>query len=100
MKGMIGILKQCQGCSRAECLTKRFERIEACERVTGSLQEQHRHLNLEQMLAALGGRAIGRVERKAEKRNAANVGERRDRLSLRCHAAAERLAAGDQRQLW
>jgi hypothetical protein len=40
------------------------------------------------------------VERETEKREPANFGKWCDRLRLRCHAAAERLAAGDQRQLW
>src|SRR4051794_22731855 len=51
------------------------------------------------MLATLGRRTIGRMKRETEKRKPANLGKRRDRLRLQCHAAAERLAASNQWQL-
>jgi hypothetical protein len=40
----------------------------------------------------------GRVQGKTEKRKSADTGQRRDRLRLRRHAAAERLAAGKHRE--
>jgi hypothetical protein len=62
------------------------------------LQEQHRHLDVEQMLAALARRLFRRMQRKAEEGEAAHAGQRRRGLRLRRHPAAERFAAGDQRQ--
>ena len=51
------------------------------------------------MLAALARWLAGGMQRKAEKDQPAHAGQRFDRLRLRGHAAAERLAAGDERQL-
>ena len=48
------------------------------------------------MLGPLVGWLVGRMQRKAQERQSADAGERRDRLRLRRHASAERLAAGDQ----
>ena len=51
-----------------------------------------------EVIAALVARPAGRVQREAEEDEAGDAGQRRLGLRLRRHPAAERLAAGEQRQ--
>src|SRR6266850_759175 len=50
------------------------------------------------MLGARGTGPAGRMQRKAQKNEAADAWERLVTLCLRCHSPAERLSAGDERQ--
>ena len=63
---MIGIREQPQGGARAKPLDEPPEQLLVGELVAGSLQEQHRHVDLEQVTAAIVGRPSRRVQREAE----------------------------------
>ena len=82
----------------AERLANRFELIQRRERIARTLQEEHRNVHIEKMFGAILRRATRRMQRKAEEGQPAHAGQRRLRLRLRGHPAAERLAAGDERQ--
>jgi hypothetical protein len=66
--------------------------------VASTLQKQHRNADIRQVLRAIFRRLAGRVQRKPEEDQAADARQRRRGLRLRCHASAERLAPGEQRQ--
>ena len=83
---------------RPEALDHGFEQRQLRELVVGALHEQHRDLDIGEVFGAIVGRLAGRMQRKAEKRQPVDAGERRCRLRLRGHAAAEGSAAGDQAQ--
>src|SRR5262249_53884916 len=68
------------------------------ELVAAALQKQHRDLDREKMLATLVRRPSRRMQGKAEEGEAADARQGRCGLRLRGHAAAEGLAAGDQRK--
>ena len=55
-------------------------------------------MHVGQVLAAVSGGAPGRMERKADEREPEHVWERRERLGLRGHPAAHRLASGEERK--
>jgi hypothetical protein len=63
-----------------------------------ALQEQHRIRTPARCAARSSDGFPRRVQRKAEENEPANPRDRLSRLRLRRHAAAERLAAGEQRQ--
>ena len=98
MEGMIGILEQSQGCARTKPFDKSPEQLLVGKLVAVSLQKQHRHVDLEQMAAAIVGRPSSRMQREAEKGETLNARQGRFRLRLRRHPAAERFAAGNQGQ--
>src|SRR4051794_40775801 len=52
MKRMIGVLEQVQHRALAKLATQWLKLVQHCERIARALQEQHRHLHVEQMLAA------------------------------------------------
>lgn len=98
MKGMVGILESFHGGARAESFGERLEQLQVCEPVARPLNEQHRDFHLEKVLAARVGWAPGRMQRKAEEREAPDAGKRGCGLRLRGHPAAERFASGNERQ--
>ena len=98
MEGMIGIREQPQGCARAKPLNESPEQLLVGKLVAVSLQKQHRHVDLEQMAAAIVGRPSSRMQREAEKGETLNARQGRFRLRLRRHPAAERFAASNQGQ--
>ncbi len=100
VKGMIGFLQEFQRGPRAEALHDRLQQFEARELVARALQEQHRNLDVRQVVGAiLRGTSRG-MQWECEKRQARDAGQRRERLRLRSHATTERSAAGDQRETW
>src|SRR5437879_4763633 len=98
MEGMVGALEKVERCAIAELRDGRLEEPQLGEFVLGPLQEQHRDLYVREMLGPLDRGLAGRMEREAKKRQAAYAGQRLKGLCLRGHAAAERLAAADERQ--
>ena len=72
---------------------------EVGELVARPLQEQHRNVDVREMRGALVGRLARGVQREAEEHEPANAGDRRNRLRLRRHATAERLAAREERHI-
>ena len=76
----------------------RPQQLQVGQHVARSLQEQHRDLDVEQVPGALVRRPSRRMQREPEEGQAADARQRRSRLGLRSHAAAERLAAGNERQ--
>src|ERR1043166_4979064 len=95
---MIGILNELQRRACAECRAKRLELIQHRQWVAGPLQEQHGDVDVEQMFATLLRGAPGWMQRKSEECQSADAGKGSCGLRLRRHPAAERLAAGDERQ--
>src|SRR5215472_11338115 len=95
---MIGILDELQRCALAEPLDQPQKQIKHGELVAAALQKQRRDLDREKMLATLVRRPSRRMQGKAEEGEAADAGQGRCGLRLRSHAAAEGLAAGDQRK--
>jgi hypothetical protein len=53
MKRVIGFLKQLEGSPRAELLCQRLQELGIRERITSSLQKQHRNFHLEQVICTL-----------------------------------------------
>ncbi|HET6224037.1 MAG TPA: hypothetical protein VFE11_17810, partial [Dongiaceae bacterium] len=60
---MVGILKQPQCGAPAKPIDERLKLLQIGQRISGPLQEQHRDLHIEQVLAALTGRAPRGMER-------------------------------------
>ena len=81
MEGMIGIREQPQGCARAKPLDESPEQLLVGELVAVSLQKQHRHVDLEQMAAAIIRRPSGRMQRESKEGQAPD--SRQGRCSLR-----------------
>src|SRR5262245_62373628 len=100
MKGMVGIGKELQRCARAELFPQRFQQRKVGQVVAVSLQEQHGHLHIKEMLAALVRWLARGVQRKAEEGEAAHAGQGRGGLRLRSHAPAERFSARNERNAW
>ena len=96
VKGMVCVLKELQGCEGTECAAERLELGKRGEGISRPLQEQHGNAHIEKMIGAIARRPPCRMQRKAEKGEAAPAGERCRGLGLRGHAAAEGFAAGDQ----
>ena len=99
VKGMVGMLEQSQRGALAEAFAERSEQRNIGERIMRPLQEEHGDADLGEVCRALVGRLARRMEREAEKGEAAHAGQRALGLRLRGHAAAEGFAAGNQRQL-
>src|SRR5262249_60978805 len=76
-EGMISVLEQLQRCARAKTPCQPLEQAEIRELVARPLQKKHRYLDIEKMLGALVGRPPGRMQRKAQKRQAADARYRR-----------------------
>ena len=94
---MVGVFDDLERRTLAERLHERLQQREVGELVACALQEQHRDLHVGQVLAALVRRLARRMQREADEDDAAHTAQRRCGLRLRGHAAAERLAAGDER---
>src|SRR5262249_7903192 len=88
-EGMISVLEQLQRCARAKTPCQPLQQAEIRELVARPLQKKHRHLDIEKMLGALVGRPPGGMQRKAQKREAADARWRGRSLRLRRHASAE-----------
>ena len=67
--------------------------------IAGSLQEQHRDLHVEEVLAALVRRPTCGMQWESEERDAVHSRQWRRRLRLRGHAASEGFAARDERKI-
>jgi hypothetical protein len=74
MKRMIGIVQQL--CPRAELLDERLYQLGVRERITSSLQEQHRNFHIKKVISALVRRSPSRVKREPEKHQAPNSRQR------------------------
>ena len=72
---MIGILHQPQRRALAEPRYQPLKQLEVGELVAASLQEQHRHVDLEKMLGTRVRRPSRRMQRKAEEGEAAHPGK-------------------------
>ena len=95
---MIGLLHDMQRRQASEAFHDRLEQAHFGETVARALQEQHRDPDVGKVRGPRDRRLARRVQRETQKGKSANAGQRRDRLRLRGHAAAERFAARDQRQ--
>src|SRR5580698_200210 len=96
VEGVIGAFHQMQRLQRSQTFHHAFDQRHLGQRVTAALQEQHRKLDRGEMIGAVDRGLARRVQWKADKREPANAWQRRCRLRLRGHAAAERLSARDQ----
>ena len=99
VKRMIRILKQLECCADTELFAERFQKLQVCEIITSSLQEEHRNLHIEEVLSALRRWLPGWMKRESEKREASHSGQRRCRLRLRRHSASEGFAARKKSKL-
>jgi hypothetical protein len=86
---MISVSEELQRCAGAKTLCHSLEQPEIRELVACPLQKKHWHLYLEEMLGALVGWPPSRMQRKAQKREAADPRQRGRGLRLRRHATAE-----------
>jgi hypothetical protein len=69
------------------------------ERVAVSRNEQHRDLNVRQMVCTFARRRSGWMQRKTQEHEAANARDGGDRLSLRSHPASVGPASGKYRKV-
>src|SRR5436190_13384936 len=99
VKRMIRILKRLERCALTELLTERFDKLHAREIVTSPLQKEHRDVHIEEVLSALLRWLPGWMKRESEKREPSHSGQRRCRLRLRRHSAAEGFAARKKSKL-
>src|SRR6266480_638142 len=95
---MIPAVDQVQRRPGLEARDHRLQERELRERVAGPLQEQHRDRDPIEVLGATDAGLPRRMQREAEKDEAAYTGERRLGGRGRGHPAPERLAAREQRQ--
>ena len=86
---MIGILEQMQRCALPQALGDRNKQLHVSQLVARTLKKQHRDVDVEQMHRAFIRRTLGRMQGKAEEGQTPDAGQRRSRLRLRGHAAAE-----------
>lgn len=100
VKRMVGAVDHRQPRAFPQALDRLPDQGAIRQRVSGALQEQHRDADRRQMIRSGQGWLVRGVERKSEKRQSANAGKRGERLRLRCHTAAERLAARNQRNVY
>src|SRR5207244_9411589 len=89
MKGMVGVGKKLQCRARAELFDEWLQQLQVRKLVAGSLHEQHRDLNIEEVLATLVRWPPGRMKREPKEGDASDSRQWRCSLRLRCHAAAE-----------
>src|SRR6185503_12764299 len=73
VKGVIGIRKNYQGGASAERFADRLDLVEHRELVARALQEQHRDLDVEQVVTTFLRRTSGWMQRKSEERQTANA---------------------------
>src|SRR5688572_1031878 len=99
MEGMIGLIEELQRRALAQAFDHRLELAELGQRVARALQEQHRYVNLREMIGALSRRLARRMQWKTEKDKTFDTVERFGSLRARCHAPAKGFAAGKKRQL-
>src|SRR5712664_1095734 len=97
---MVRILKQPQRCALSELLAERLQKLHAREIITSPLQEEHRNLHIEEVLSALLRWLPGWMKRESEKHEASHSGQRRCRLRLRRHSAAEGFSAREKSKPW
>ena len=86
---MVGIHDQVERRARTQALHERLEELQLSERITRSLQKEHRDLDLKEVLCSLDRRLFGRMQRKAEEGKAPHRWKCARRLGLRSHTAAE-----------
>jgi hypothetical protein len=87
------------GCS-TEDFNHRSHSLKVRELVSGALNEQHRLINLGEMIGTIYRRLSCRMQWKSEKHQPSYPFERLQCLSLRCHSSAKRLASGEKRFAW
>ena len=95
---VVGVVEELQRRARAELGDQRLQQAQIRQLVARALQKEHRHVHVEEVLRALVRRLARRMQREAKEGEADHAGQRAERLRLRGHAAAEGLAAGDERQ--
>jgi hypothetical protein len=98
MERMIGAVHQMQG-RRWKTTDRRLDQADLRKAVARSLQEQHRDIDFRKMRPAIGRGLAGRMQRKAQKRKAANARQRSHCLRLRGHAATKGFSPRNQGQL-
>ena len=99
VEGVVGVVFEVQPRARAEFGDYGAKQREFGESVVGALREKHRLRDLAQVRGALAAGLAGGVQREAEEHDAARGREFCARGDLRSHAATERFAACEQRQL-
>ena len=70
---MIGTFDRLKNGAAAETLNHWEQEPSVCQRVAIALDEKHRYVDLGEMVGARGGGLVRRVQRKANKREAANL---------------------------
>ena len=96
MEGVVRLGDLHQRAAVSQRLDHRADPAELRELVLRALDEEHWHQHAPQMRGPFDRGHAGRVQRKTEEDQAGNAGQRRQRLSLRAHAAAEGLAAREE----
>lgn len=81
-----------------EAFDDRLQQAHLRQTIAAALHEQHRDPDIGKVLGAIARRLARRMQRKAEERQSIDAIERRARLRLRGHSAAEGFAARDQAQ--
>jgi hypothetical protein len=76
VKRMIRIPEKLEGCALTKSFDQRLYECSVGERIAGSLQEQHRDFDLEQMISTLVRGAPSGMKGKAEKHQASDSGQR------------------------
>lgn len=98
VKTVVGAIDEMRGGQRSPPLHDTAQQRWLRELVLGAVDEQHRDLDVFQMLGTRNRRFARRMQREAEKNEADDAGQRLLRLRLRRHAPAEGFATGEDRQ--
>lgn len=96
---MVRLLEEVQRSAGAQAVHDALEQIELRQLVTRALKETHRDVDLLKVRGAIGARLSCRMQREGQKDQSADPRQRDLCLRLRGHPAAERSAAGEERQI-
>src|SRR5438045_1463017 len=98
MEGMISLVDRHQRGTETQPGNDRTPQLELRQFVLCALDEEHRYLNLGKVIRARTRRLARRMQRKPKEDQTLDLRQRLDRLGLRGHARAERLAAREEPQ--
>ena len=93
---MVSVLDEMQRRALAQALDDGLKQLHVRQLVARSLKEQHRNVHVEEMRGTFFRRTLGRMQGETNEGQASDAGQRRCRLRLRRHTAAEGLAAGNE----
>lgn len=82
VEGMIGTLDRMQRRQRSEISNDRLEQFRFRKGVAGTLQKQHRNVDIGEMQSPVAGRFAGRMQREAQERQPLDARQRCTGLRL------------------